>query len=144
MVKSGILLQQQKVGEENGIPISNITDKGMRGDADAFEHGKQRFITPIILRKSRKKMFSFVEGHFSTNIAKDRAQNERMVLRPCMFGFTKRGVQPSQCSAFVNATTMNIMCRTNWTFRPLDATAIERFQKIAKEYVDKLKEKKKI
>lgn len=140
MVKSGILSQQQKVGDHSGVPVSNITDKGMRGDADAHEHGKQRFITPIFLRKDRKRTFSFVEGHYSTNIAKDRAQNERMVLRPCMFGFTKCGVEPSQCCALVNAITMNIMCKTNWSFRPLDAAAIARFQNISKKYIDKLKE----
>lgn len=52
-------------------------------------------------------------------IAHDRAQNERQVLRPCSFGFVKRGIQANTNQEFVNMVWQNINFRCNFIYAPL-------------------------
>ena len=61
----------------------------MKCQADAWAHGCQTFLTPTFKRHGQKQL-SAVGMMITTVVARDRACNERMVLRPCSFGFVKK------------------------------------------------------
>ena len=95
-----------------------ILFSGMKCQADAWSHGHQTFLTPTFKRHGTKQL-SPVGMMITTVVARDRACNERMVKRPCSFGFVKKKLRLNQRLDIANSIWMNICFRVNFVFRPL-------------------------
>ena len=122
MEDSGILLEQQKLAdsEDGNAPhsITNITDRGMKCEVTAWRYGKQTFLTPAF-KLSGQVSFLPSQALRITTIARDRAQNERMVKRPKLFKFLTAGIPLNMSMLLLNAMWMNINFRTNFIYRSL-------------------------
>lgn len=104
--------------DPNSPPITNITDKGMKCEVVAWEYGRQTFLTPAF-KLSGQTSFLPSQVLRTTTIARDRAQNERMVKLPKWFKFLTGGIPLHMSMIVVNAMWLNINFRVNFVYRPL-------------------------
>ena len=128
MTLAGILKRQQDVGEldAGAPPYANITDKGMKAERAAWDHGRQTLLTPSFKAKGQQHI-SPLQLLLTTCVAKDRAANERMVRRPCSFGYVKRGIHLSKRIDLVCMIWENICFRCNTVYRPLSLTILSEW-----------------
>jgi len=129
IITAGILKTQQEIQtKDGGPPFTNISDKGFRIKDTAFlDYGKQESITPSYRRRGTSQ-FTVYESVQTTNVARLRAENERMVRRPCSFGFVRNRVSLSENLYLVDDMWLNICFQCNFIFRPLNATLLGQLQ----------------
>jgi len=109
--------QEQEVND--GAPsITNITDKGVKCSVEAWQHGKQILETPSFRLNDQRHFFPSQTSRI-TSVAKDRAQNERMVKRPKLSHFLSGGVSLTEPMPLVETIWHNVNARSNFVYRPL-------------------------
>lgn len=119
MKQAGILGDQRELQEQDSGPaITNVTDKGMKSEYDAWEAGKQCFLTPSFRHSSQKQLLRG-DAYRTTLIAADRAQNERMVRLVKNFGYVMNYIDLREPTVVANMIWMNICFRVNFVYQPL-------------------------
>ena len=122
LTRSGILQEQMDfVEDEDGlfpeIPFTNITDKGFRITAEAFNHGNQLVLQPPFMRSDRR--FLGEQTVEAAAIATIRSANERAVNRIKQCHFVKQGLLESENVERVSAVFLTFGFQCNFMFQPV-------------------------
>ena len=120
LVVAGILDEQAVVAarQSDAPPMTNICDKGMRCEHEAWARGRQLLVTPTFRRRDSP---SFAPGEVahSTSLAHDRGPNERAVRLACLDGINRQPIPSSMALDDANMFWMNGCSDANWTRAPL-------------------------
>jgi hypothetical protein len=108
--------QKELVDKDKDPAVLNVTDKGTKCSDVSLEYG-QKFLTPAFRRRGEQHLP--LQSVLVNTVAHDRAMNERMVLRPCSFGFCKRKLNLNFNMEVADMIRMNINFRCNFIFKPL-------------------------